>query len=108
MERLVSRLATALFVLVFSQALVFAQTTGSIAGTVVDSNGAVVPGATVVIKGAAGEEFTTTTKDNGTYNVPAVSAGNYIVTVTAANFKKSVVENVKVDVGTPSTVNVSL
>ena len=108
MERLVSRLAIALFVLAFSQALVFAQTAGSIAGTVADSNGAVVPGATVLIKGSAGEQFTTTTKDNGSYNVPAVSAGNYVVTVTAPNFKKSVVENVKVDVGTPSTVNVSL
>ena len=35
--------------------VVQAQTTGSISGTVTDPNGAVVPGAIVTIKGAAGE-----------------------------------------------------
>lgn len=97
-----------LFLTVFSQTAVQAQTTGSIAGTVVDSAGAVVPGATVKVTGAAGQEFTATASDSGTYNIPAVAAGFYTVTVSSASFKTFVVQNVKVDVGTPATVNAAL
>ncbi|NJM52364.1 MAG: TonB-dependent receptor, partial [Blastocatellia bacterium] len=78
-------------------------------GTVSDTNGAVVPNATVVIKNiGSGQTFTATTSDGGTYRVPALGSGIYTVTVTANSFKKSVVENVKVDVGTPSTTDVVL
>ncbi len=92
-------------VLLLSQAVIYAQTTGSITGTVVDQTGAVVPGASVVVKGEAGQEFTATTNSSGYYNVPSVASGFYTVTVTASNFKTSLVQNVKVDVGTPATVN---
>lgn len=85
-----------------------AQVTGSISGTVTDQTGAVVPGATVSVRGAAGEAFTVTTNSNGLYSIPGVASGLYKVTITAPNFKTSVVENVKVDVGTPSTVNTNL
>ena len=98
----------ALAVCFLAAQVVQAQTTGAIAGTVTDRSGAVVPGATVTIKGEAGQEFTATTGRTGSYNVPAVGAGLYTVTVTAPNFKTGVVQNVKVDVGTPATVDVSL
>lgn len=102
-------LLTALAFLMLSlQTAVLAQTTGSISGTVVDQNGAVVPNATVVARGEGGQEFTTTTSENGTYQIPAVQNGVYTVTVTLAAFKKSVTNNVKVDVGTPTTVNAAL
>ncbi len=109
MKQLVLRLGcvTALLLLV-GQVLVFAQTTGSIAGTVADANGATVPNATVVVTGPGGQEFTVTTNESGGYRIPSVSSGLYVVTTTASNFKRSVVENVKVDVGLPSTVNVLL
>jgi hypothetical protein len=97
----------ALIALVF-QFSIYAQTTGSISGTVADSNGAVVPNASVTVKGAAGQEFTVTTNESGIYRIPAVSAGFYTVTVTAKDFKKSVISNVKVDVGIPITVNATL
>ncbi len=97
---------TALSFLILSfQTAVLAQTTGSISGTVVDQNGAVVPNATIVVKGEGGQEFTTTTSDNGTYKIPAVQNGIYTVTVTLAGFKTSVTNSVKVDVGTPTTVD---
>lgn len=93
----------------FGQFAVQAQTTGSIAGTVVDQNGALIPNATVVAKGSSGQEFTVTTADNGTYRIPAVQNGFYTVTVTnTAGFKTFVATNVKVDVGTPTTVNAAL
>ncbi|MBC7900852.1 MAG: TonB-dependent receptor [Saprospiraceae bacterium] len=86
-----------------------AQTTGSIAGTITDSNGAVVPSATVVVRNVGnGQEFTSATVENGTYRIPAVPNGFYTVDVSAAGFKKALVSNVKVDVGVPSTVDAAL
>src|SRR6266513_2976273 len=61
----------------------FAQdtlTTGSISGDVVDSNGGVVPGATVKVTGALGER-TTTTNDSGRYDVSGLVPGTYRVRV---------------------------
>ena len=85
-----------------------AQITGSIAGTVVDANGAAVPNATVVVSGEGGQEFTVTTSESGGYRVPALASGLYNVAITSNGFKRSLVEKVKVDVGVPTTVNVSL
>jgi hypothetical protein len=102
------RLLAASVLMVLCQILVLAQTAGSIAGTVIDANGAVVPGATIVVKGEAGQEFTASSKESGVYTIPGVPAGVYTVTITSANFKTSIIENVKVDVGTPATVNATL
>ena len=82
---------------------------GSIAGTVTDPQSAVVPGATITVKNnATAQEFTATTADNGTFNVPALASGTYTVTIAAPGFKTAVVPEVKVDVGTPSSVNIAL
>ena len=85
---------------------VTAQTTGSIAGTVSDQNGARVPNATVVVQNQAGQKFTVSTDTGGNFRVPALGAGFYTVSATGQGFKKTLVENVKVDVGTPTTVEV--
>jgi hypothetical protein len=91
---------------------VFGQvtTTGSIVGTVTDPTGAVVPNATVTSKNkSTGKESTATTTDSGNFNIPQVSAGVYTLTVQATSgFKKSQITDVKVDAGTPATVNVVL
>ncbi len=109
MKKLVFGFRLAILVLLI-QVAVQAQTTGSISGTVVDQAGAVVPGATVSIKGEAGEAFTSITNSSGIFSFPAITAGTptYTVTISAPNFKTSVVQNVKVDVATPTTVNVAL
>jgi len=86
-----------------------AGVTGSISGAVTDPTGAVVAGASVVVKNnATNAEDTVTTSDNGTFNVPALNTGLYTVTVTASGFKRAVVTEVKVDVGKPSSVNIAL
>lgn len=108
MRKLFGSLATVLMVVLLLQPSVQAQTTGSIAGTVVDPNGAVIPNATVIVRGESGQEFTVTTSDNGTYRIPAVSNGLYTVTIATMGFKKSVTSNVKVDVGLPTTVDAAL
>jgi hypothetical protein len=92
------------------QIAIQAQTPGSISGTVTDQTGAVVPGATVAVKGEAGQEYSAVTNSDGAYTIPGVPAGTptYTVTITASGFKKYIVPKVKVDVGTPGTVNAQL
>ena len=107
MRKLFNALAV-LTLIIFSQLAIQAQTTGSIAGTVNDPNGAVVPNATVTVKGESGQEFTVTTTENGTYRIPAVANGLYMITVTSTGFKTAITTNVKVDVGLPTTVDTVL
>ncbi|MEK6335077.1 MAG: carboxypeptidase regulatory-like domain-containing protein [Acidobacteriota bacterium] len=83
---------------------------GSITGTVTDPHGSVVPNASVTVKNnATGLQRTTTTSDDGIFSVPQLPTGVYTVTIqTGSGFKKAQVTNVKVDVGTPAAVKVSL
>lgn len=90
---------------------VFAQTgsTGSLLGTIVDPKGAVVAGASVkVVSKATNQEFTAQTSEDGTFTIPTLTAGVYTATVTASGFKQSVVTDIKIDVGKPSSINVEL
>jgi hypothetical protein len=66
------------------------------AETVIDQNGAIVPKATVTVKGESGQEFNVNTSENGKYRIPAVANGLYSVTITAAGFKTFMASNVKV------------
>ena len=100
-----------LLVIALSGISAFGQggSTGSITGTVVDPKGAVVAGATVVVKSTAtSQEFTTQTKGEGTFTIPSLVAGVYTATITATGFKQAVVTEIKVDVGKPSSINVEL
>ncbi|HEU4933404.1 MAG TPA: TonB-dependent receptor [Pyrinomonadaceae bacterium] len=106
-----SLIAAALLLLSLSGPPALAQSgsTGSITGTISDPTSAVVPGATITIKNnATNQEFTATSTDNGTFSVPALISGTYTVTIAAPGFKTTILPNVKVDVGTPSSVNVTL
>ena len=58
-----------------------AQGTSSISGTVADSTGGVIPGATVTVTGEAGVTLTAVTNSQGVFTVPAIPAGTYKVTV---------------------------
>jgi hypothetical protein len=61
--------------------------TGSIAGTVTDSTGAVIPGATVTAKSVAtSAQRTVGSGAAGGYVIPGLEPGIYEVTVTSGNF----------------------
>jgi hypothetical protein len=61
---------------------------GTIVGHVVDSTGAVVPGAKVTIKNVdTGVTSTFVSNSAGDYAVPNLNPGNYVVTVEDAGFK---------------------
>ncbi|GAB4233552.1 MAG: hypothetical protein Kow00109_06330 [Acidobacteriota bacterium] len=74
--------------------------TGAIVGQVVDSSGAAIPGAeVVVISEASGQEFRTVTSDVGSFRVPSLTPVTYEVRVSLPGFKTFVAKNVKVNVG---------
>jgi hypothetical protein len=86
------------------------EITGNIVGTVKDTSGAAVKGATVTItdedKGLVVR--TATTGDDGEFSAPQLPSGNYSVTVEATGFKKSLQTGVKLDVNQRRAVDVTL
>ena len=78
-------------------------------GTILDSTGALVPGATVVAKNIdTGVETRASTTSAGAYTIPYLPSGPYTLRVTAAGFRTSQQENVILRVGQVQTVNITL
>jgi hypothetical protein len=88
----------------------FAQSViSSVNGTLKDEKGSVVSGATVTLVDlATNRTVTTTTNDDGYFTFPDVRAGNYNLTAERQGFKKASVGGIKVDVGVPTTINLTL
>src|SRR5215216_2393160 len=94
----------------FVSAAAQTTTTGSIEGTVVDVNGAAIPGITVSI---AGQNLirgqSATTNDEGYFNIPQVPPGRYTITVEAAKgFARFEQADVEVNLTRVSTLAVTL
>ena len=90
---------------------VFAQgsSTASISGVVVDHDGGVIPGASIVVTNTrTGETFNTITSGAGTFSVPALITGTYTVTVSLEGFKSARLDNVVVNSGVPASVRATL
>ena len=84
-------------------------TTGIVRGMVRDSSGALINDATVVLLSrSTGESSLRRTNDAGIFVFPSQPVGTYSMEVTAAGFRKEVVEGIQAQVGQPTTVNVSL
>lgn len=61
---------------------------GSIQGTITDSSGAVIPGASIhVVNQATGVAANTTTNSVGFYQVPGLFSGTYVVSFSGAGMK---------------------
>jgi hypothetical protein len=103
------KLAALLLFAAFAIAAWAQVTTGRLEGVVNDPQGAAVPGAQVkVINTETGQAFDTIADEKGLWAVPSVASGTYKVTVNHPGFKTTTVENVKVEVGVPATVNTKL
>src|SRR6266446_1421484 len=100
----------AVVVLLAVTSAVIAQTNkGGISGTVVDPNGAAVPGATVTITNSGtGQKSTVTTTDTGAFSAQSLDPVTYSILVEAKGFKKALLDHVKVDTAATATANVSL
>ena len=82
---------------------------GTILGTVTDSSGAAVSGATVTVKNIeTGLLRTATTGDDGSYSVPELPIGNYSVTVEKSGFKSGVVSGIHVEISSERRADVSM
>lgn len=86
----------AFFILSLS-ATVQAQFRAAVQGTVLDSNGGIVSGATVTLtNNETARTQTTTTSDSGFYRFSNLAPGAYSIAVEQSGFKKAVVENISV------------
>jgi len=82
---------------------------GTVTGTVMDPNGAVVPNATVIVKNKdTGVAVTLKTNDDGVYNLPTLSPGTYSISTSLSGFKTSTRQNIQVRVDDHLTIDFKL
>ncbi|MBV8051568.1 MAG: TonB-dependent receptor, partial [Acidobacteriaceae bacterium] len=81
--------------------------TGAISGTISDSSGAVLSGASVRITNVAtGETRQAASQDNGRYTVPLVPPGTYTVEVAKSGFTTALNSGMRVDVAEVARLDV--
>lgn len=91
----------------FSSAQDSSSITGGLNGSITDSSGAVIPGATVTLVGPQGTSRVTT--DNlGRYTVSTLRPGFYDISVEKPGFNKVQAKHSEVTVNTSSTLNLTL
>lgn len=87
----------------------FAQSTGSIAGTITDATHAVIPNAKVTITDeGTGVARQVNTDSAGIYSVPSLTPGNYRVQVQSPGLQTVTANNLVVTVGSTTTQNFTL
>lgn len=89
-----------LCVIAIAASSAFAQlNSSSIIGTVAGPDGALIPGATVVLKSnVTGTEVTTTSNSEGSFRFSNLDVGSYTATITASGFKTFNANDIKVEV----------
>jgi hypothetical protein len=110
MYRTIKTLALVLGLTLFTITSAYSQaTTAGVTGRVVDSQGNVVPGAKVTARNrATGAERTVITNGDGDYVITELAPGRYDISVEAASFSRSLIEDLELNVGSRQTVNVDL
>lgn len=103
-RRLLFSLVAALLLLWAGQAR-GQSSTGSIVGTVIDSQGLPMVGASVTLTNVGTNfSYTSTTGSNGGYQFKSIDYGYYRLSATKDGFKAGVVNNVKLDAATEYSV----
>lgn len=86
-----------------------AGTTGSIAGTLTDPTGAVIPGASLTVTNTAqGIQSKATSDTKGTYTFPSLPVGKYSLQVEATGFKPQSRSNLIIDIDSVFAVDMTL
>src|ERR1043166_1702135 len=84
-------------------------TTSTLNGVVVDTSGAIIPGANVTAKQTAtGVSSETVSNAEGVFSFPALNTGTYTVTVALQGFKQYVANNVVLTSGAGANVRAVL
>jgi outer membrane receptor protein involved in Fe transport len=107
--KLLTLLAAAVL-LVPSPTLAQIGQTATLAGTVADQSGAVLPGVTVTVTGESliGGARSVVTDENGVYRFPALPPGTYTVSAELSGFKPFSQESVRLQLGQTITVDARL
>ena len=104
-----NRISVILITIFIFAAFAYAQDTVNLSGTVTDSTGAVIPGATVkVISLTNGAERSVVANDEGFYSAPQLQAGAYKVVVTNQGFKTYQVNNIELAVGQARSLDITM
>src|SRR6185312_13578172 len=98
-----------LLALAFTPAVLFAQDTAQVTGTVTDPSGAAVVGAQVTLTSVAqGTTRTATANSTGDFLFAAVPVGAYNLGVSAQGFKKYEAKGIVLNVGQKARTDVKL
>src|ERR1700722_8576311 len=82
---------------------------GSLVGTIRDTSGAIVAGASVTVSNiATGIESKVVSDSNGNWEVPSLRVGNYHVTATMTGFTTAVADNIALSVGSRQRLDLTL
>src|SRR5262245_31572905 len=110
MRQRVGVLLVVIGVLTVIPAIAFAQALGTVAGTVKDASGAVLPGVTVEAASPVLIEKVRTAVSDGTgqYAVTNLPPGNYVITYSLPGFSTVKREAVEVSVNFTTTINADL
>jgi len=93
----------------FAASAVAQQGTTEIRGKVVDTSGAAIPGATVVVRNQDTGMFREFTSNaDGTYFISGIVPGNYELTAEIQGFKKYNRRDVQLEIGKTTTLDVQL
>jgi hypothetical protein len=84
-------------------------TAGAVAGSVVDTAGAVIPNATVTLRNkATGQTLTTQSTGTGSYSFPNVPVGEYALTAETSGFAPATQDPVRVALNQETSVRLTL
>lgn len=110
MSKLYRLFPTALTItMLFFAGVAFAQSTGSIGGTVSDAVGAVIPNATVTVQSqGTGEIHASRTDASGIYLVPSLPVGTYRIEVKSPGMQTTFASGVELSVGSALRQDFSL
>ena len=109
MKPFFSALTFVFLCMLLSSATLAQSDRGAIAGSVVDSTGAAVSGASVTVRNTTtGNTYNTTSTGEGVYRISDIAIGRYDVTVEAAGFKASVQRGVPIQINTVAALNITL
>jgi hypothetical protein len=88
-----------------SSSLMAQNTTGLLTGSVTDPSGAVIPGATVIMKNElSGDERRTITNNDGFFSISGVQVGDYTVSIGAQGFEGYKKNKIHFDAGDTRTL----
>lgn len=107
LKKVGSGLTLFVFVVLMLASAGWAQSSGTLHGTVTDPSGAAVVNATVAVVTPDGQSKSVTTNKTGFYEINGLTAGTYTVTASASGFAAYAQDGVQIVAGQAQTTNIT-